>query len=131
HLPLLLFALSGVAEASLIDRGNGMIYDQDLNITWLADANYAQTSGYDADGLMDWQTATTWAADLTYGGYSDWRLPTTPYPDSSYGFNQTGSELGYMFYYGLYGSSGIPITTLHDEYGDNYHLFSNIHDAAY
>ena len=29
-------------------------YDTALNITWLADANYAKTSGYDADGLMNW-----------------------------------------------------------------------------
>ena len=25
-------------------------YDTEANLTWLADANYAQTSGYDADG---------------------------------------------------------------------------------
>jgi len=29
-----------------------MIYDDVLNITWLQDADYAQTSGYDPDGLM-------------------------------------------------------------------------------
>ncbi|NOT84488.1 MAG: DUF1566 domain-containing protein [Methylococcaceae bacterium] len=97
HLPLLLLALSGVAEANLIDRGNGLIYDQDFNITWLADANYAKTSGFDADGVMDWQTANTWAANFTYGGYSDWRLPTTPDADSSVGYNQTSSELGHLF----------------------------------
>ena len=35
-------------------------------MTWLADANYAKTSGYDADGLMDWQSAMDWAANLSY-----------------------------------------------------------------
>ena len=30
-----------------------MIYDSDLGITWLQDANYAETSGYDADGRMN------------------------------------------------------------------------------
>ena len=50
------FALPGIANAALVDRGGGLIYDTDLNITWLADANYAYTSGYDTqdatDGLM-------------------------------------------------------------------------------
>lgn len=50
-------------------------YDTSLNITWLADANYAKTSGYDADGRMTWGEAMTWANQLAVGGYSDWRLP--------------------------------------------------------
>ncbi len=45
-------ALAGTAQAGLIDRGGGMIYDTTQNITWLADWNYAQTSGWDADGLI-------------------------------------------------------------------------------
>jgi hypothetical protein len=45
-------ALSTSAHATLIDRGNGMIYDSDQDITWLQDANYAMTSGYDTDGSM-------------------------------------------------------------------------------
>jgi hypothetical protein len=48
---------SGAAGAGLIDRGNGLIYDDVLKITWLQDANYAQTSGYNADGLMNWNAA--------------------------------------------------------------------------
>src|SRR3989344_3796335 len=54
-------------------------YDTSLNITWLADANYAQTTGYDADGAMIWTTATAWAAGLNpYGsGITGWRLPPT------------------------------------------------------
>ena len=82
---------SGAAQATLFDRGGGMIYDSDLNITWLADANYAQTSGYDADGRMNWGAANTWADNLVYGGYSDWRLPTS---DTCYGYNCTGSKMG-------------------------------------
>ncbi len=31
-----------------------MIYDSDLGITWLQDANYTQASGYDLDGRMNW-----------------------------------------------------------------------------
>ena len=72
--------LSGVAQASLIDRGNGMIYDDVLNITWLQDANYANTSGHlgdsITDGNMSWSSANQWVANLTFGGYDDWRLPS-------------------------------------------------------
>ena len=36
------FALvSGAAHATLMNNGGGLIYDSDLNITWLQDANYA------------------------------------------------------------------------------------------
>ena len=38
-------ALSGAAQAALVNRGGGMIYDTTRNITWLADMNYAATSG--------------------------------------------------------------------------------------
>lgn len=50
-------------------------FDTALNITWLADTNYAKTSGYDADGLMTWSDANAWAASLSLGGYTNWRLP--------------------------------------------------------
>ena len=98
-------AVSMSANAALVDRGGGLIYDTDLNITWLADANYAMASGYDADGRMTWTNAMTWAANLSYGGYIDWRLPTTLQPDptcqfndaiGSYGYNCTGSEMGHL-----------------------------------
>ena len=38
-------------------------YDTELDITWLADANYAKTSGHDADGQMNWMNANAWAAN--------------------------------------------------------------------
>jgi hypothetical protein len=106
--------VTGTAQASLVGRGNGMLYDNVLNVTWLQDANYAKTSGYDADGQMYWNAATTWAANLVYGGFSDWRLATnTPVSGGAsfniggngydgttdYGFNITSpkSELAYMY----------------------------------
>ena len=72
---LLGFGMTGMASATLWDRGGGLIYDDHLNITWLQDANYAKTSGYDSDGLMNWANAVDWADNLIYGGYNDWRLP--------------------------------------------------------
>ena len=50
---------SGLAQAALHDRGGGLLYDDILGVTWLQDANYAKTSGYDADGRMNWANANT------------------------------------------------------------------------
>ena len=43
-------------------------YDTVLDITWAADA--------DINGFMFWDDANAWAAGLTLGGVSGWRLPT-------------------------------------------------------
>jgi hypothetical protein len=63
----------------------------------LADASYAQTSGYDADGNMDWSTATTWASNLDpyNSNITGWRLPdTNPVNGATYdyGFAYDGSK---------------------------------------
>lgn len=116
--------VSGSSQATLIDRGGGLIYDDVLNITWLQDANYAKTSGYDADGRMTWEAANTWAANLDYSdnvrnvNYSNWRLPTMTdtgalgcdwgYIGSDCGYNVqtvsggiTYSEMAYMYFVNL------------------------------
>lgn len=117
---------SGAAQAELEDRGGGMLYDTALNVTWLQDANYAKTSGYDADGLMNWSAAKTWADNLSYGGYSDWRLASISAvgegwqeifaydgtTDIGYNITNPRSELSYMYYVtlglkGRYSSAGI------------------------
>jgi len=79
---------SGASHATLFDRGGGLIYDDFLDITWLADANYAFTSHYsdgilmDPYGAMEQGRASDWAAQLDYHDtvrnvtWSDWRLPT-------------------------------------------------------
>ena len=75
-----LLVLSTSANAALIGRleatpGVGdyqAYYDDVADLTWLADANYAQTSRYDVDGGMTWYQANTWAADLNVGGVDGW-----------------------------------------------------------
>ena len=112
----LFVVVSSSSHAALYDRGNGLIYDDVLNITWMQDANYAQTSGYaaanavgapsnspnsiDADGRMGWSAANTWAAQLEYGGFDDWRLASAGNAPG-FGYNVTTGELGHMFYNNL------------------------------
>lgn len=107
-------------------------YDVELGISWLADANYAQTSGYDADGRMDWNAANAWTATLNpYGsGITGWRLPNIvdkPAPgesvfgdgcnesylgtDCGWNVDASVSEMAMMFYWhlgnlGLHAPSG-------------------------
>jgi hypothetical protein len=91
----------GNAQAALFDRGGGLVYDDVLNITWLGDANYAKTSSYDADGVMTWSAANTWAAHLVFHDsvrnvdYSDWRLPTvTDTGSSGCNYSINGTDCG-------------------------------------
>jgi hypothetical protein len=118
--------VSGAAHAVLQGRDlNGSAgsfeayYDTDLNITWLANANM--------NGAMDWTTANTWVANLSFYdainniNYDNWRLPTVnPVNGASFnysyaingstdfGYNvseqgtafagSTGSEMAHLFY---------------------------------
>jgi hypothetical protein len=116
----LFLGLPTAAHASLVDRGGGLIYDMDLDLTWLSNANAAAGSLFDDgtdtnDGRMGWASAVDWAASLTTGGVSGWRLPTTADPDTSCsgtgprGQNCTGSEMGHLFYTELGGAANSSI----------------------
>lgn len=61
--------VSTTANAELIDIGGGMIYDSGQDLTWMQNA--------DVNGPMTWFQAMDWAENLVYGGYDDWRLPST------------------------------------------------------
>ena len=129
---LLVFGLAGGARATLTTVGTAtysgtaynLIYDNDLQITWL---DY--TKGYD-----NWQNQKDWANTLGSSlttvsllpGYTiapdwttGWRLPSTV--DGSYswgydgtttaGYNITNSEMGHLYYTelgnkGYYDTSG-------------------------
>ena len=52
-------------NARFIDRGNELIYDTVLDITWLQDANYVNTTGcddplygHDTNGRLTWEDGT-------------------------------------------------------------------------
>ena len=112
-LSSLIFSAS--AQAALHDRGYGLLYDDVLNVTWLQDANYAKTSGFDADGLMDWTQADDWAQNLHYlaangQDYSGFRLAAntaraggTNFTNADAGYSNASplNELAYMYYVNL------------------------------
>lgn len=120
-LSLGLGAMSGGAQASLYDRGGGLLYDDVLNVTWLQDANYAKTSGFSPNGVFKGSEAANWAATLVYHdsvrnvNFDDWRLPTvSPIGGSwDFQFSSNGStdwgpnnrspknELSYMYFVNL------------------------------
>jgi len=89
------------AHATLWNRGGGLIYDDVLDVTWLQDANYAQTIGYNSDGKMTWTEAVAFANSLSYYDpirdvtWSDWRLPTTP---GVIGGPANQGELGHLYF---------------------------------
>jgi hypothetical protein len=101
---------SAASEAALELRGQNMIYDSSLNITWL---DMSQS-------VANWNEAVNWAANLSHAGFSDWRLPNAApvngvafhYDESAdgstdWGYNITSSqsELAHLYYTSL-GNSG-------------------------
>jgi hypothetical protein len=138
---------SGSAHAVLQGRnmdGNPLTfeayYDTVLNITWLADANYAKTSGFDADGAMSWIEANTWATNLSFANsltnqtYADWHLPSVNpiggisfnysvsyngSTDTGYNISEQGTafagstdnEMAHLFYNTLDNKSYCPVST--------------------
>jgi len=137
----LLVVMSGVlltspTHATLWDRGGGLIYDDDLNITWLQNAGLG--------GNRSWDSAMAWASNLVYGGYDDWRLPTTP--GTNYGYTSEG-EIGDLYYTELGNSAEGPMTNkgpftnvqitywlgtqVYSYTAWSFHTFAGFQDSAY
>jgi len=106
------FLYPKVSSATLWDRGDGLIYDDILDVTWSQDANYAATETFGIEGILDENTLSDGAMTLDaaaewifllnsneYLGFNDWRLPKAlPINDSYYTYtsytNYNGSEDG-------------------------------------
>ncbi len=58
------------------DNGDGTITDRATGLMWMKYDSGHLKAGSCGDGRMTWREALEWAANLTYAGYSDWRLPT-------------------------------------------------------
>ncbi|HEV3333278.1 MAG TPA: hypothetical protein VG096_19960 [Bryobacteraceae bacterium] len=106
-----------------LSRGN-IVYDSNLGVCWLADANLAAkpsmraalgVSGINPNGTMEFQTAQNWVAALNgydggagYLGHNNWQLPVTPITDGScastgtgggsFGPGCTGSAMGNLYH---------------------------------
>ena len=136
------------AQAVLLERlGGAAVYDTDLNVTWLTNANLPQTNSFNLiaiapNGSMTWSTAQNYIIAMNaanYLGFSTWRLPTTRQPDPnctaqdvanhlSSGLGCTGSEMGHLFYSELGGSNSTAISGAHNA---NYNFFRNLQDGTY
>ena len=85
-----LFAYAGSTNAGLESRlGGEIVYDNDRNLSVLADGNLAASEtfgvvGINADGSMDWNTAFRWVQAMNaanYLGFNDWRLASAINPE--------------------------------------------------
>ena len=88
-----------------------MVYDTDTNLTWIRDGNLPKTMGFQSQipysiqwglgdqGMMAWNEAMQWVSNLTYAGYSDWRLPNGLHPDGSIAmnFDCVDTEYGHLY----------------------------------
>ena len=87
------------ANAALITSGTvyydwaerNLVYDTDLDITWL---DYSH-------GVTNWDGQVAWANDLSFTidgvTYDNWRLPSAG-ASPLVGYNDTSSEMGHLFY---------------------------------
>ena len=104
--------LSSSAHAGLIiyNYGPGFVYDTVYDITWLMNANYVETTGYDdllygsdTGGRLTWYDAVEWVSNLSiYDAqnnivFDNFRLPTF---DGNYGYHEDGigSEFAHLYY---------------------------------
>ncbi|MCX2983384.1 hypothetical protein EYC98_21195 [Halieaceae bacterium IMCC14734] len=97
---LAVLLISTHASAALYDRGNGLIYDDVLNVTWLHDADFGAGSSSDdgtsiSDRRFTHASALAWAQQLVYLGHNNWRLPNVFY---SIDGEVLGGEMNHLMY---------------------------------
>lgn len=117
------------------DGTTDAFFDTELNITWLRNVI----------GQMTWNQAITWADDLNFGGYTDWRLPTltdtgtpgcnfaTSGTDCGHNVQIATSEMAHLFFSTL-GNKGIYDTNGNPQLGwglTNTGDFQNMQPAGY
>lgn len=160
-------AVTGQVSAALVNAGNGLINDTDLNITWTQDGNLLRTLADNHAGLVDqiiaanggviryasdtithtltasdfnvgindarvnWFGAQAWVGylnNISYAGYSDWRLPATPAAAQFVGDNVAGSELGHLYYREV---GGVSYYSLYNYHNDDINLFKHFYIDSY
>ncbi|HDO25034.1 MAG TPA: PEP-CTERM sorting domain-containing protein [Nitrospirae bacterium] len=100
----IIFSISSVAQATLFDRGNGLIYDDYLDITLMQEINSSwllNAPGNWGNGIISWPGAMAWVAGgITYQGISGWRMLSIENPDGSQcvGYDCPLSEFGHIWH---------------------------------
>jgi len=57
------------------DNGDGTVTDEATGLMWMKVDSGKLKAGKNKDGKLNWREALSWAENLEYAGYSDWRLP--------------------------------------------------------
>lgn len=122
----------GTANATLIDRGGGLIYDDVLNVTWMQNANYT-------NGVMQFGQARAFADGLEYYDpvrnkvWDDWRLPAMFVNDMSLTGWEISSELAYMYYNNLGYTPGYSLDrwAVPEPTSNAYNPFTNLQYRGY
>src|SRR5215472_10512762 len=88
---LLMTSVVGRAQATLFDRGNGLVYDDFDNLSWTKNAAIS--------GLNDWASQKVFADSLVLVGFDDFILATLSHLEGLYlqlpgpdGSNKTGAQ---------------------------------------
>ena len=95
---------------SLVDRGNGLFYDTEQNLTWYlseADSSIKHHWTAPVNGIP---TAQEYVRNLSVNGVTGWRLPTGK-PSSNSNTYASAGELGNLFYRGLGGAARTGLST--------------------
>lgn len=108
---VLLLTISS-ANAALVKRLNGQaLYDDSLNITWLADGKLGTTMNFGVNGIdflgrMNWSTANNWIRGMNsanYLGINRWRMASTSPINGSYYQTTRSNDASTDYGFGLVG----------------------------
>jgi hypothetical protein len=115
--------LSASVRADLEPGLNGqVVYDTDLDITFVADANLH-------GARMSWSAANDYIDSLNaqnFLGSDNWRLPVADPNCSQYGCDNMVSELGHLFYEELNGQQGSDLDPNQDDQVNQIGPFTDI-----
>lgn len=137
-------AIPDIANAAFYNRGNGLVYDDVLNVTWSQDANlfksmldnsgekniFIEKNGFSSTldfnintGAMTWAGATSFINYLNinnFSGFNDWRLPSiSPINGNNFIFSSMSTE----WFTGNF-DNGYNINSIKSELG--YLFYSNL-----
>jgi hypothetical protein len=72
-------------EERFVDRGDGSLFDRQLDLVWATRDN---------EESLNWYDAQSWIESYEAGGHSDWRLPTLDEIESLYDASLPGYTPG-------------------------------------